>query len=72
METVTVQNAAQTLRIGYQTKNIDLVKAAFTYYRDVEKMWNGNLDDDEFHLFRGAYSFLQMVDVEEFCKMFDE
>jgi hypothetical protein len=72
METVTAQNAAQTLRIGYQTKNIELVKAAFTYYRDVEKMWNGNLDDAEFHLFRGAYSFLQMVDVEEFCKMFDE
>ena len=72
METVTAQNAAKTLRIGYQTKNIDLVKAAFTHYRDVEKMWNGNLDDDEFQLFRSAYSFLQMVDVEEFCKMFDE
>jgi hypothetical protein len=72
METVTVQNAAKTLRIGYQTKNIDLVKAAFTYYRDVEKMCNVTVDDDEFQMFRSAYSFLQMVDVEEFCKMFDE
>jgi hypothetical protein len=72
METITAQNAAQTLRIGYQTKNIELVKAAFTYYRDVEEMWNGNLEADESQLFRNAYSFLQMVDVEEFCKMFDE